>query len=121
MVRAASAEFMCGLSRDPVFGPVIVVGAGGGAVEELGDLVHCLTPLSEEKARDAVRSLRAHAAMATIDPERADTLQRGLVATMGALAAMAESASRVAEVDLNPVVLDEGGELVALDALVVLR
>jgi acyl-CoA synthetase (NDP forming) len=121
MVDAVSGEFMCGLTRDPVFGPVVVVGAGGGAVEQTRDVARCTLPLTETKARDAVRRLRAHGLLAARDPQASTRLVNGLVLVMGTLAALAAAAPNVAEVDLNPVVLAGDGDVVALDALVVLR
>jgi acyl-CoA synthetase (NDP forming) len=121
MVSGRSGEFMCGLTRDPVFGPVIVAGAGGGALEQTRDVARCTLPLTEEKAVAAIRRVRAHEALAAREPDTAAALERGLVTVMGTLAALATAAPKIAEVDLNPVVLAGDGDVVALDALVVLR
>ena len=39
------AEVLCGMTRDPDFGPMLAVGRGGGAVEELDDVALSSAPL----------------------------------------------------------------------------
>ena len=54
-------ELIAGIADDPTFGPVIVFGRGGTAVEVIGDKALALPPLDLELARDADR---AHARVA---------------------------------------------------------
>ncbi|MGH9293098.1 MAG: acetate--CoA ligase family protein [Acidimicrobiales bacterium] len=43
-------EVICGLHRDEVFGPVLLVGVGGATAEALGFVRRALGPLDEERA-----------------------------------------------------------------------
>jgi acetyltransferase len=110
---APGPEAICGLSRDPDYGPIVAVGLGGIAVEALGLAATGLAPLSHEEARALVELAPG---LATIAGEEAkDALARTLVA-VGRLAA---DHPEVAEVDVNPLILVDDGA-VAVDALVVL-
>jgi acetyl coenzyme A synthetase (ADP forming)-like protein len=52
------AELIVGVVGDPDFGPVVACGAGGHAVELLGDVAVRLAPLGPRAAAEMVRSLR---------------------------------------------------------------
>ncbi|MDB5970017.1 MAG: putative acetyl-CoA synthetase [Hydrocarboniphaga sp.] len=119
MVRGGT-EFMCGLVRDPVFGPVILCGAGGGAVEELKDVGRCVAPVTESAARRALHSVRAFQSLQHKHPAKADQLETQLIVVMQKLGAAALIDASISEIDINPVVQSDDGTLVALDALVVL-
>ena len=51
-------ELIVGTKRDPVFGPVILVGAGGIAAELFQDRAIGLPPLNDRLARQMLASLR---------------------------------------------------------------
>ena len=51
------AELILGIKHDPVFGPVVVAGAGGVLVELLKDAQIALVPFGADKARDMLRQL----------------------------------------------------------------
>ncbi|WP_424138499.1 acetate--CoA ligase family protein [Roseomonas chloroacetimidivorans] len=57
MIRG-EAEVIVGARRDPVFGPVVLVGFGGTIVEILKDVALAPAPVSPERARRMVESLR---------------------------------------------------------------
>ncbi len=103
----AGAECMCGMVRDRDFGPVLVVGRGGTDVEARRPRA-VLAPVD----RDLARGLVAEAGL----PEQAAPLADTLVA----LGRLALEHPRVAEVDVNPLVLTAAGP-VAVDALVVVE
>jgi acetyl-CoA synthetase (ADP-forming) len=57
MIRG-EAEVIVGARRDPHFGAVVMVGLGGLAVEILNDVALAPAPLSVERARALITSLR---------------------------------------------------------------
>ncbi|WP_088278695.1 bifunctional acetate--CoA ligase family protein/GNAT family N-acetyltransferase [Ideonella sp. A 288] len=115
MVRRAHArELIVGASVDAVFGPVILFGQGGVAVEVLADRALALPPLNAPLARALVERTRVSRLLAAYrDTPAADAaaLTRVLLAVSQLLADLPE----LAELDINPLLVDERGA-VALDA-----
>lgn len=114
-----SRELMIGAHRDPIFGPVLLVGDGGRTVEVMPDLAMILAPFTVERIERALRRLRV---AALFDGVRGDppmdiaAFCRSAVA-VGAL--ISDSAARVLSLDLNPVMVGErGAGCVAVDAVV---
>ncbi len=60
MVRGGT-EMIAGISQDPVFGPIVMVGMGGIYAEVLKDVAVQAAPVSEEEARAMIRSLKMFA------------------------------------------------------------
>ncbi len=111
-------ELIVGTRRDPVFGPVITVGAGGVLAELLRDAAVRLAPVSVADAHAMLQSTRVNT---LLDGWRGaprcdrDALARQ-VATLSQIAWA--SRERVAGIDLNPVLATPDGAW-ALDALIV--
>ncbi len=119
MVRGG-VEMILGAKRDPVFGPVVLVGLGGIFTEVLQDVAVRPAPVDEAEALAMLRSLKA---VPVLDGARGRP-KADLAAAAGAIAALsrfaAEHAADVAEIDINPLLLrPEGQGAVALDALIV--
>jgi acyl-CoA synthetase (NDP forming) len=113
-------ELILGSKKDPVFGPVVMVGLGGIFAEVMRDVALQLAPVSEPQALAMLRSLKA---FALLDGARGRP-RADLAAAARAVANLSRFALRhaaeVAEIDINPlVVLDEGRGAFALDALLV--
>ena len=106
----AGIEAMCGLRRDPDYGPVVVGAAGGTAAEEADDAVAALAPLGLDAALEAVAEVRALAPIT--QPAR-----RVLAETLVALGRLACDHPEVVAVDVNPLIV-AGDTVVAVDALV---
>ncbi len=106
-------EVLCGLVRDPDFGPMVVVGVGGGWAEPLADAARtALAPLSGAEAEALVRDVACVAG-------RLD--DRGIAAVANVLVVLGDAAvadPSIHEIDINPLRVS-GGDAVALDALVV--
>jgi acetate---CoA ligase (ADP-forming) len=99
-------EALCGMTRDPDFGPVLAVGRGGAQVEQLDSVVLSLAPIGLDDAREL-------AAEAGLD-DPGDVVARTLVAVGDVALAHPE----IEAIDVNPLVVHPEGT-VAVDALVV--
>src|SRR5678809_908903 len=56
--RPLAQELIVGASIDPLFGPVLLVGHGGTAVEVIADRAVALPPLNRVLARDLISRTR---------------------------------------------------------------
>lgn len=112
--RPRAEELIVGASVDPVFGPVVLFGAGGTAVEVDADRAIGLPPLNRVLAREMVARTRVARRLAGYRdraPVDADALHDVLIAVSRMLADL----PHLAELDINPLWADAGGVL-ALDA-----
>jgi acetyltransferase len=112
--RPHAQELIVGAHVDSVFGPVILFGQGGTAVEVMADRAVALPPLNRTLARDLVSRTRVARLLAGYrdhPPAAADALHDALVAVSQMLADLPQ----LAELDINPLWADEHGVL-ALDA-----
>ncbi|GAB3470646.1 bifunctional acetate--CoA ligase family protein/GNAT family N-acetyltransferase [Massilia terrae] len=115
MVRQPGAvELIVGVASDPVFGPVILFGQGGTAVEVNPDKALALPPLNMVLARDLVRRTRVSRVLAGYrdhPPADLDAICTVLVQVAELVAAVPE----IAELDINPLLAGPAG-CIALDA-----
>jgi acyl-CoA synthetase (NDP forming) len=109
-------ELLVGVATDPVFGPVVACGAGGTAVELLGDVSVRVCPLSAADAAEMIRSLavlpmlQGFRGMPPVDVE-------GLEAALLRVSALADAHREIVELDVNPLLARPDG-VVAADARV---
>jgi acyl-CoA synthetase (NDP forming) len=109
-------EVLCGITQEPVFGPLVVFGLGGVATDVLGDTGARLTPLTDLDADELVCSVRS-APLLLGHRGRAPVDVAGLRNTLLRLSRLAEDHPDIAELDLNPVIARPDG-VVAVDARV---
>jgi len=112
--RPRAQELIIGASTDPVFGPVILFGQGGIAVETIDDHALALPPLNMVLARDVVSRTRVAKLLAGYrnrPPADIDAICGVLIRISHLLADLPE----IAELDINPLLADENG-VIALDA-----
>jgi acetyltransferase len=112
--RRHAQELIVGSAIDPVFGPVILFGQGGTAVEVMADRAVALPPLNVPLARALVartRVARLLAGWRDTPAVDADALHRVLMAVSQLLAEIPE----IAELDINPLIVNFEGAI-ALDA-----
>jgi acetyltransferase len=117
MVRRPQAlELVVGTRIDPLFGPVLLFGHGGSAVEVVADRAVALPPLNLPLARALVARTRVARLLAGWrDVPPADT--EALHAVLVALSQLLADEPRIAELDINPLLADAQG-VIALDARV---
>jgi acetyltransferase len=112
--RPSSEELIAGVLQDAVFGPVVLFGQGGVAVEVERDRALGLAPLDEPLARDLIESTRVARRLAGYrDRPPADLAS--IADVLVRLARLAVDLPEIAELDINPLLADAGGVL-ALDA-----
>ncbi|QDL37330.1 bifunctional acetate--CoA ligase family protein/GNAT family N-acetyltransferase [Rhodoferax sediminis] len=117
--RPGAHELIVGIATDAVFGPVILLGEGGIAVELHKSHAVALPPLNANLASDMItRSGLAPLLAGYRGRPPAD--QKSLVDTLLKVSQMACDLPWLAELDINPLLVDERGVL-AVDARVRLR
>ncbi|MBR0752371.1 bifunctional acetate--CoA ligase family protein/GNAT family N-acetyltransferase [Bradyrhizobium jicamae] len=119
IVRHAPRELIVGIADDPTFGPVIVFGRGGTAVEVINDKALALPPLDMNLARDLVKRTRVSRLLSAYRDVGAVPVD-AVPLTLVKLAQMAADIPEIAELDINPLLADESG-VIALDARVAIR
>jgi acyl-CoA synthetase (NDP forming) len=105
-------EMFVGMTHDPVFGPVLAVGAGGTAVELTKDISVRITPITDLDASEMMREL---ATFPLLDGYRGTpkTDVGAIERVVLRLSALVEDHPAVSEMDLNPVIaLAEGAVVV---------
>lgn len=115
MISAAdSFELILGSRKDPVFGPVIILGSGGVAAELLEDFSLGLPPLNERLARRMLESLRSWPILAGYRNRPAVQLDE-LMQTIINFSHLVADFPQIAEFDVNPVLVSPR-QVIALDA-----
>jgi acyl-CoA synthetase (NDP forming) len=110
-------ECVVGAFRDPQFGPVVMFGLGGVAVEALADVAFRLAPVDADDARAMTAEIRAHRLLGAVRGRPA----RDVAAAVDVLVRVSElmaDLEAVTELDVNPLFLLERGAAVA-DARVI--
>jgi acetyltransferase len=115
----AGVDLVVGARRDPVFGPVVLLGLGGTTAEALADVSVRLAPLIPAEAAAMPAELAGHLLLTGWrgGPAVDDGELGGLLAALGDLIA---ANPELDEIEINPLRLTSDG-LVALDAVIITR
>jgi acetyltransferase len=111
-------EFLAGMTRFAAFGPGVVFGLGGVLTEALRDTTLRVAPLTDTDAQEMLSDIRARVlldkfrGMPAVNKDKLDKILR----TVGDIAL---AHPEIAEIDLNPIIIDKARPVVA-DALIVL-
>lgn len=112
--RPAAYELIVGVSEDPQFGPVLLFGQGGHAVEEIGDTAMALPPLNSLLARSLIERTRIYRLLRGYRDYPPVALD-AVVLTLIQVAQLATDFAEIVELDINPLLADPDG-VIALDA-----
>ena len=116
MVKGAR-ELVVGGQFDPVFGPVVMIGDGGIAVEAMPDNVLLLPPFDEAGLKRAIAKLRIAPLFDGVRGQKGLSVAPVMAAAKAVADLLVDDSQGVVSVDLNPLIVSgEGG--VAVDALV---
>lgn len=109
-------EMILGVTHDPVFGPIMVCGAGGVFVELLKDVAVRITPLTDQDVSEMIHSLKTFPLLTGYRGGPSYDV-KSLEQVALRVSALVEDIPEIGELDLNPViVLPEGKGVSVVDA-----
>jgi len=110
MIQDQVAEMIIGIKIDNNFGPVIVIGAGGIYTEIIEDCVTLLLPLKKSVVIKAIKELKIIKLLNGYRKKTKGDIE-DLIKTIMKLGKFAEkNASRLIEVDINPLIVRAKGK-----------
>ena len=113
-------ELMIGARRDPVFGPVVLVGDGGAYVESMPDAQVLLPPFDATRVEQALRRLRIAPLLDGVRGEPALDVAAFCAAAVAVGTLMSSDGQRITQLDINPVIVRARGQgCAAVDAVVI--
>jgi acetyltransferase len=112
--RPGAHELIVGAATDPIFGPVLLFGQGGTAVEIVRDRAVALPPLNLVLARELVGRTRVTRLLASYR-DRPPADMPAIYLTLLKVSQMIADLPEISELDINPLFADDQGVL-ALDA-----
>jgi len=116
ILKPRARELIAGLADDPTFGPVVVFGRGGTAVEVINDKALALPPLDLNLARELISRTRVSRILKSYrDVPAAD--ENAVALLLVKVAQMAADLPELRELDINPLLADTDG-VIAVDAQV---
>ncbi len=114
VTRPHAIELIAGMSVDPTFGPILLFGAGGTAVEVLRDSSMALPPLDLKLARELMARTRVHNLLVGYRHQPAADLN-AIAEVLVRLGNLVIAHPEIREIDINPLFADETG-VIGLDA-----
>ncbi len=112
--RAHAHELIIGMSEDATFGPTLLFGAGGTAVEVMKDTAHALPPLDYGLARDVIQQTRINSLLEGYRDRPAANFE-AISDVLVRVSVLVADHPELRELDVNPLLADESG-VIALDA-----
>lgn len=111
-------EVILGYKRDPQVGPVVVLGAGGVLAEVYRDFTLRLAPVTEDEAGRMIEEVKGLAVIRGYRGMPRGDMQ-ALARAVAAFSRIAHLKPRVAEAEVNPLIVKAEG-VVAVDGLLIL-
>jgi acetyltransferase len=114
---SGTRELIAGMLVDPQFGPTVMLGIGGVMAEVIADVAFRPAPVDEAGAASMIDSLRMQGLLEAFRGEPAVNRSQ-LISTIVGLSRVAIERDDIVSVDVNPLIVRENGDVVAVDALV---
>jgi len=114
---AGNRELIAGVVRDPQFGPTVMLGVGGILAEAIADVVFRPAPVDALTAAEMIDDLATQKLLGAFRGEQAVDRSQ-LVDVIVGLGRLAIERNDVASVDINPLIVQPDGSVVAVDGLV---
>ncbi len=112
-------ELIIGGLRDPQFGPAVMFGTGGFAVELVADVSFRLAPLNREEVFDMMREVKSYPLLTGFRGSKPVDIEK-LASTVMKMSDILLEIEELKEIEINPLLVHEEGA-VAVDARVVLQ
>jgi acetyltransferase len=112
-------ELIAGITRDPQFGPTVMLGLGGIYTEVYRDVIFRLPPLTYEDVFEMVSELKGQALFKGYRGSKPVNM-KALADWLIKLGWLALTFERIQEIDVNPLLIVDG-EPVAVDATIILK
>jgi acetate---CoA ligase (ADP-forming) len=106
-------ELILGLKRDPVFGPIILLGAGGIYAEIYSDVVLELADLDRARALEMIKKLKFYPILMGARGQKKANIKL-LIETILKFAKLIKSNQDISEIDINPLLIDDK-KVIAVD------
>ena len=117
--RPGALELILGMSEDPQFGPILLFGQGGTAVERIADSALAMPPLNLKLAMDQIASTRIYRLLQGYRDRPPADLD-AIALTLTKLSQLTVDMPEIVELDINPLLADADG-VIAVDARVKVR
>lgn len=114
-------DIIVGMSKDPQFGPMIMVGLGGIHVEVMKDVAFRIAPISKAEATSMLTELRAYPILRGIRGEKSVDME-ALVNSIVMLSQFVCDFPEIVEMDINPLRVFHGQKgAIAIDVRITIR
>ena len=113
-------EVICGMNRDPQFGPLVMFGLGGIYVEVLKDVAFRIAPFSRDEANAMMREIRSFNLLRGVRGQARSDI-RAIADTLLKISQLVTDFPEIVEMDINPLmVFEEGRGVMGIDMRLVL-
>lgn len=117
---ARGTEVIIGVINDAFFGPVVMFGLGGVFTELLKDVTYRYAPFDSATAQAMIRDIKTAPLLTGFRGKPALAVDKLAETLLRVSELIADHPDRIAEIDINPLFVNET-DVVAADALVVLK
>jgi acetyltransferase len=113
-------EIILGVTKDPTFGHMIMLGLGGIYVEVLKDVQFGIVPITPTQAREMITNLRSYPLLAGVRGEDPSDIE-ALMDCLLRVSQMVTDLPQIVELDINPLFVYPSGQgVMAVDARIVI-